>query len=80
MKTLLSLALVALMLTGCATNEVTSGEYGPRGGNYPYALKAKGKPGFVISPFNKSALIDVRGFPRGTQVTDPWTDQIFLVP
>jgi len=81
MKTLILPILCAAFLSGCATAGDSSGDYGPRGGGHPYGLKVKGKKGFVVSPYNKTgAIIDVRGFPKGTQVTDPWTDKKFLVP
>lgn len=49
--------------------------------NYPVAQKVPGKDGFVISPYDGAAgYIDVRGFPPGTEVRDPYTGKIFLVP
>lgn len=46
----------------------------------PYASPVPDKPGFVYSPYNPKYLIDVRGFPPGTQVTDPNSGKIFRVP
>jgi len=46
----------------------------------PYASPVPDKPGFVYSPHNPKFLIDVRGFPPGTEVNDPNTDKLFKVP
>ena len=50
-------------------------------GEVPYAKGVAGKPGFVTSPFSPFAgYIDVRGFPPGTEVKDPYSGKTFLVP
>ena len=47
----------------------------------PYGIPVPNKPGFVTSPYAPSSgLVDVRGFPTGTEVTDPYTRKIFLTP
>lgn len=47
----------------------------------PYAIPVPNKPGFVTSPYApKQGLVDVRGFPSGTEVKDPYTGKIFLTP
>jgi hypothetical protein len=46
----------------------------------PYASPVPDKPGFVYSPHNPKFLIDVRGFPPGTEVNDPNTGKPFKVP
>jgi hypothetical protein len=47
----------------------------------PYGIPVPNKPGFVTSPYApKSGLVDVRGFPSGTEVTDPYTGKTFLTP
>jgi hypothetical protein len=47
----------------------------------PYAIPVPNKPGFVTSPYApKQGLVDVRGFPSGTEVTDPYTGKTFLTP
>jgi hypothetical protein len=46
----------------------------------PYASPVPDKPGFVYSPHNPKFLIDVRGFPPGTEVTDPNTGKLLKVP
>ncbi len=39
------------------------------------------KPGFLRSPYTENqAVIDVRGFPSGTQVVDPATGRTFVTP
>lgn len=42
----------------------------PPRADYEYAMKAPGKEGFVLSPYNKK-LIDVRGFAKGSLAQDP---------
>jgi hypothetical protein len=39
-----------------------------------------GKPGFVRSPYSPDKMTDVRGYAPGTEVKDPYTQKIFLVP
>jgi hypothetical protein len=46
----------------------------------PFASPVPNKPGFVYSPYDPKFLIDVRGFPPGTEVTDPNTNKPFKVP
>lgn len=47
----------------------------------PYAIPVPGKPGFVTSPYSpKSGYVDVRGFPSGTEVKDPYSGKTFLTP
>src|SRR6266480_3160159 len=43
----------------------------------PYGIPVPGKPGFVTSPFApKAGYVDVRGFPSGTEVKDPYSGKI----
>lgn len=49
-------------------------------GDYPYGVPVEGKPGFVRSPFSPDKMTDVRGYAPGTEVKDPYTGKIFLVP
>ncbi len=46
----------------------------------PFANPAPGKPGFVYSPYDEKFLIDVRGFPPGTELQDPNTGKPIRVP
>ncbi len=46
-----------------------------------YGTPVPGKQGLVTSPFSPdSGYIDVRSFPPGTEVRDPYTGKIFLTP
>jgi hypothetical protein len=47
----------------------------------PYGIPVPNKQGFVTSPYApKSGFVDVRGFPSGTEVKDPYTGKTFLTP
>jgi len=47
----------------------------------PYGTPVPGKPGYVTSPHSPNAgYVDVRGFPPGSEVKDPYSGRIFLVP
>jgi hypothetical protein len=50
-------------------------------GDLRYAIPVPGKKGLVTSPFAPdSGFIDVRSFPPGTPVKDPYTGKTFLTP
>jgi hypothetical protein len=52
-----------------------------RNGDVPYGIPVPGKQGLVTSPFSPdSGYIDVRSFPPGTEVRDPYTGKTFLTP
>jgi len=47
----------------------------------PYGIPVPGKQGLVTSPFSPdSGYVDVRTFPPGTEVKDPYTGKSFLTP
>jgi hypothetical protein len=50
-------------------------------GDLRYGIPVPGKKGLVTSPFAPdSGFIDVRSFPPGTPVKDPYTGKTFLTP
>lgn len=48
--------------------------------NFPHAVPVPNKQGFVASPFATNKVVDVRGFPSGTEVKDPYTGKVFITP
>ena len=47
----------------------------------PYGVPVPNKPGFVISPYSRNAgYVDIRGFPTGGEVKDPFTGKVFITP
>lgn len=83
MKRLCVLLLCAFSIVGCQTGGPGEGMgVSASGQQLPYAKPVPGKEGFVYSPYKEETVwIDVRGFKRGTEVQDPWSeDKIFLVP
>jgi hypothetical protein len=46
----------------------------------PEGTRVPGEVHLVESPFSPGKYISVEGFPPGTEVKDPYTDKIFLVP
>jgi len=52
-----------------------------RNSDLPYGIPVPGRQGLVTSPFSPdSGYIDVRSFPPGTEVKDPYTGKSFLTP
>jgi hypothetical protein len=49
-------------------------------GDYPYGIPVPNKPHLVESPYSPGKYVDVEGFSPGTEVKDPYTGKIFLVP
>ncbi len=63
-----------------ATSRISAVRKEP-GGPLPSGILVADKPGFVKSPYPPGdAVIDVRGFPSGTRVLDPFTGKTFLTP
>jgi hypothetical protein len=53
----------------------------PTRADFPYGVPVPGKLGFVISPYSPNGgYVDVRGFPSGSEVKDPYTGKIFITP
>jgi hypothetical protein len=49
--------------------------------DFPYGVPVPNKPGFVISPYSPNAgYVDIRGFPTGAEVKDPYTGKVFITP
>jgi hypothetical protein len=49
--------------------------------SYAYGIPIQGKPGFVHSPYAPSkGEIDIRRYPKGTQLKCPFTGKIFIAP
>ena len=47
----------------------------------PYGIPVPNRAGFVTSPYApKAGYVDVRNFPSGTEVKDPYTGKTFLTP
>jgi hypothetical protein len=77
---------------GPVASETTTREEGPVGpaptaaatkvakGDFPYGIPVPGKKNLVESPFSPGKYVDVEGFAPGTEVKDPYTGKIFLVP
>jgi len=60
--------------------KTTAARKNPKG-DLPYGIPVPGKQGLVTSPFSPdSGYIDVRRFPPGTEVRDPYTGKTFLTP
>lgn len=69
--------------TSTTTTVTTPPPSGPAGTpSYPKGIPVPDKPGFVMSPYTKpgEGYVDVRGYPTGMEVTDPYSGGIFLVP
>jgi len=52
-----------------------------RSRDLPYGVAVLNRPGFVTSPYAPNqGLVDVRAFPKSTEVMDPFTGKVFLTP
>lgn len=62
-----------------AVNGVPTGQNS--GADLPYGVPVAGRPGFVTSPYSSAGgYVDVRDFPPGTEVRDPYSGKIFRTP
>jgi hypothetical protein len=77
-------AVDALLLGGGASKAAARSQAAPPtgAGAHPVGLVRPGdKPGFVRNPYApEEGQIDVRGYPSGTEVKDPYTGKLFLIP
>jgi len=52
-----------------------------RSRDLPYGVAVLNRPGLVTSPYAPNqGLVDVRAFPKSTEVMDPFTGKAFLTP
>ena len=52
-----------------------------RSRDLPYGVAVLNRPGLVTSPYAPNqGLVDVRAFPKSTEVMDPFTGKVFLTP
>jgi hypothetical protein len=52
-----------------------------RSRDLPYGVAVPNRPGLVTSPYAPDqGLVDVRAFPKSTEVIDPFTGKVFLTP
>ena len=52
-----------------------------RSRDLPYGVAILNRPGLVTSPYAPNqGLVDVRAFPKSTEVMDPFTGKVFLTP
>jgi hypothetical protein len=52
-----------------------------RSRDLPYGVAVPNRPGLVTSPYAPNeGFVDVRAFPKSTEVMDPFTGKVFLTP
>lgn len=68
--------------TGPATPPANIPPVEPAQSAIPWGIPVEGKPGFIRSPYSPGGgQIDVRGFPPGTEIKDPYNPgKLLLVP
>jgi len=80
MKHIILLALLSFSLAACSRQKTDTPPNGTPE-DVAYGITVKERPGFVKSPYEpEKGWIDVRGFPANTEVRDPYSGKIFLVP
>jgi len=70
-----------LSIAGIRYGEQSSTPVAIKNPSLPFGKAVKDKPGFVTSPYAPDdGEIDVRGFPKNSEVRDPYSEKMFLVP
>jgi hypothetical protein len=80
-KNVTDVEIVSAKFTDMPAKTLEVPDLGAQKAKAQYGLPVGDKPGFVTSPYSPTAgSIDVRGIPKDTEVKDPHSGKIFLVP